>query len=224
MKTIAHTMTTPLSATTEHINNSSSAPSTTQKDSAEPLLDPVTVLQDTIDSFSLSLFEALRTLRDTVAPDSSNQNRNNNNGNDNNNNNNPLSETDGDYEDFKASIQMKESHALQILGSRPVPQNREQYAEMLLDVERERDMELVSKLAEEVLEKSDKVDELVGNLPGMGRGKEEQMDRIGALLEENWKAVQDLEEEYQKAQQIREEVRDLLQKTTYKALGIEEEI
>merc|ERR1712071_307354 len=96
--------------------------------------------------------------------------------------------------------------------------------QMLLDVEREQDVDMVSKLADEVLEKSDKVNELVTKLPGMERGKEEQMRRIDELLEENWNTMNDLEQEYQNAVQIRKEVRNVLQKTTCQALGIEEEI
>ena len=199
------------------------------------LLDPVTALQDTIDSFSLSLFEALRSLRDAVAPDTSNSSFSDSNNDsapeqintvhDTNSNPNThhLSDTDGDYNDFKTLIKMKDPHTLKILGTRSMPKNREQYAQMLLDMEREQDMELVSTLANQVLEKSDKVDALVRTLPGMDRTKEEQMKIMDNLIRENWDAVNELELEYKKAQEMREEVRDLLQQMTCQTLGIEEE-
>ncbi|KAL7567793.1 hypothetical protein ACA910_000545 [Epithemia clementina (nom. ined.)] len=51
-------------------------------------VDPITALQDGIDGLSLAMFEALRGLRDAVAPESGNLAGNNNNNNNNNNSNN----------------------------------------------------------------------------------------------------------------------------------------
>jgi len=198
-------------------------------ESSDTPLDAVTALQDTIDSFSLSLFEALRTLRDAVAPDSNTQN------NTLQLNNYLKSETDGDYQDFKAALQLQDPHVLELLqrtksanenGKTPIPtpKSRQEYSKMLSEMEREQDVELVSKLADEVLQKSENVDKLVKTLPGMERGKKDQLRVLEQLLQENWKYDRMLDEEYEKATHIREEVRVILQENTCDILGIEEEV
>mmetsp|Transcript_34280 Transcript_34280/g.102754 ORF Transcript_34280/g.102754 Transcript_34280/m.102754 type:complete len:91 (+) Transcript_34280:437-709(+) len=87
----------------------------------------------------------------------------------------------------------------------------------------EKDAELVSRLAEEVLSKSEMVEELVGKLPGMGRTREQQMKRIEELLEKNKEVAQELEGACEEAERRREEVREVLGGVTCEALGIEEE-
>lgn len=207
------------------------SPSTNIKDDEQKIIDHVTALQDTIDSFSLSLFEALRSLRDAVDPDS------------NNTNviavgNTPLSDTDGDYQDFRTSFGLGEVWTSNIVNylkqqnikssSNPsadvlFPKTREQYAQVLTTIQQKEDAELVSQLASNVLKKSSAVDELVSKLPGMNRTKEEQLNRMDTLVRENWICAEEVNNAFKEAHGIRGQIRDLLDETTCDALGIEEE-
>mmetsp|Transcript_33519 Transcript_33519/g.41059 ORF Transcript_33519/g.41059 Transcript_33519/m.41059 type:complete len:272 (+) Transcript_33519:74-889(+) len=216
----------------------------------KPKIDQVCALQDTIDSFSLSLFEALRGLRDAVAPTS----LNNLNPNDPNNpnaaaandpNNNPNNPNDGtnpangnntndddddaeidfdqDYEDFLTSYHNSETRALKLVATYGIPRNRDDYSRILARAEKEKDGALVSRLAGQVLNKSEAVNELAASLPGMERTKDMQMERIEELLRLNWEAEGELERVYGLAEERREEVRVVLRRVTIDALGIEEE-
>ena len=167
---------------------------------------------------SLSLFESLRGLRDAVAPDST-ANPDGNQGIA------PCFDTsEPDYDGFLISFHKDDPFALEIVakaGGKP-PRSREEYSKILLKMERERDVSLVSSLAEEVLAKSATVDKLVAKLPGMERTKTEQMKRIEELLNLNKSASDALEKAYAEAESRRDEVRLVLSNVTCEALGIEE--
>jgi dsDNA-specific endonuclease/ATPase MutS2 len=86
----------------------------------------------------------------------------------------------------------------------------------------EKDTELVTKLASTVLERSDEINERVSSLPGMQRTREQQMEYIEKLLEQNQEAAQDLEEQYAIAKERRDQVRTFIRDNTCEALGIQE--
>lgn len=213
-------------------------------------IDPVTALQDTIDSLSLSLFESLRGLRDAVAPqvafdpNSANasagiaiqQNGENNTRVELGKKSDPLSFSDyGEY--LATTIKNLQPAGSNLAGRRnplegeenddkilAAPLRRDEYNKLVANAERDEDTDLVKRLASTVLEKSQAVDESVSNLPGMGRTKCEQMTLIGRLLEENRKTECELAKALAEAANLKNEVRSLLRETTSKALGIEEEL
>jgi len=215
-------------------------------------IDPVTALQDTIDSLSLSLFESLRGLRDAVAPqvafdpNSANasagtaiqQNGENNTRVELGKKSDPLSFSDyGEY--LATTIKNLQPGGSNLAGRRnplegeenddddkilAAPLRRDEYIKLVANAERDEDTDLVKRLASTVLEKSQAVDESVLNLPGMGRTKCEQMTLIGRLLEENRETECELAKALAEAANLKNEVRSLLRETTSKALGIEEEL
>eukprot|EP00934_Nitzschia_sp_Nitz4_P004890 Nitzschia sp. Nitz4//scaffold9_size221794//93176//93995//NITZ4_001346-RA/size221794-processed-gene-0.56-mRNA-1//-1//CDS//3329561001//4880//frame0 len=178
-------------------------------------VDQITALQDAVDSLSLSMFEALRGLRDAVAPESGNLG-----GNSENNANNDSAEPD--FEDFWQSYRNGDPETVAMVerASAVPPQKREDYIRIHAKVEMEKDAALVKKLASTVLEKSVDIDERVSSLPGMHRTKAEQMKLIEQLLHENQEAATQLEAAYDKAKQKREQARKFVRDNTCEALGI----
>ena len=63
----------------------------------------------------------------------------------------------------------------------------------------------------------------MANLPGMHRTRDEQMERINELIQQNHEVTRELEEAYVIAQKRREEVRVALGESTCLALGVEED-
>jgi len=169
-------------------------------------IDPITAVQDSIDTLSLSLFEALRGLRDAVAP--------------------TIDHEDMEYEDFLMAYAKDQPYALELIEASDgnPPKSRDEYLKLRAKNEMKKHAELVPKLAQGVLGASDKLDTLVSELPGMHRTKAEQMDRIQELLDENKVVDEELQEVYKKTEIRRDEIRLALQKVTCRALGIEEEI
>ena len=162
-------------------------------------------------SLSLAMFEALRGLRDAVAPESGN-----------------VGATDSDQPDFEEFWQSYRSNdtetvaaVLRITGGVP-PQKREDYARIYQKWEREKDANLVAQLASTVLQKSDDIAERVSALPGMDRTKQMQLERIAELLDENQQADTELQELYATAQDKRRQVRQTIHARTCDALGIQE--
>eukprot|EP00562_Extubocellulus_spinifer_P010511 CAMPEP_0178510750 /NCGR_PEP_ID=MMETSP0696-20121128/22000_1 /TAXON_ID=265572 /ORGANISM="Extubocellulus spinifer, Strain CCMP396" /LENGTH=246 /DNA_ID=CAMNT_0020140487 /DNA_START=62 /DNA_END=799 /DNA_ORIENTATION=+ len=203
----------------------------------ETKIDPVTQVQDTIDSLSLSLFEALRGLRDHTAPDSLTGDASQPapaptsstgvGGNVNTTSGSGGSQSDEpDYEDFLVAYHNKEPHAVAVVdraGGEP-PKSREEYVRLLARMEMESDVSLVTRLAGGILVKSREVDDLVDGLPGMDRNKDEQLAVIERLIEENKVVDEELESKYREAIKKRDEVRATLARVTCSALGIEEEL
>ena len=79
------------------------------------------------------------------------------------------------------------------------------------------------KLSKDILDKSHDISELVANLPGMHRTKEQQMKRISELLDENKSLEQELEDVHKEATIRRDQIRTMLQNVTCSALGIAEQ-
>lgn len=102
------------------------------------------------------------------------------------------------------------------------PQRREDYIRIHGRIEMEKDVELVTKLASTVLEKSDEINERVSSLPGMERTRKEQMEYIETLLKKNQQAAADLEERHKSAKAKRDQVRQFIRENTCEALGIME--
>lgn len=167
------------------------------------------------------MFEALRGLRDAVAPESGNLggNSGNNAGNENNETSEP------DFEDFWHSYRSGDAETVAAVRKVSVtpPQKREDFVRIHAKIEMEKDAELVKKLAGTVLERSANLDERVSNLPGMHRTRKEQMAYIDELLKKNQEASDKLQAAYEKAVNRRELVRRFVKDNTCAALGIVED-
>lgn len=201
-------------------------------------IDPITEIQDAIDSLSLSLFEALRALRNAVAPESfSMDNESKGNLEEDANNSASLLQTravkgrsaidyeDMDYDDFLMAYHEDDPFALELIkisDGKP-PKTREEYAKLRAMNEMKTAMSVTKSEAENILSKSAALDDLVAALPGMNRTKKEQMERIQELIDENNKVNEELQLAYKEAEKKRQEIRLALKKVTCKALCIEQE-
>lgn len=161
------------------------------------------------------MFEALRGLRDAVAPESGNLGGGN------------IGDSSGepDFDDFFHNYRNGDPATVSLVekasGGVP-PQRREDFIRLHAKIEMEKDAELVTKLAGTVLEKSDQINERVSSLPGMNRSRDQQMKYIEELLEKNQEAAADLEEKYSVAKDKRDQIRQFIRENTCKALDIEE--
>jgi hypothetical protein len=201
-------------------------------------IDPITEIQDAIDSLSLSLFEALRALRNAVAPESfSMENELKGSVEEETKTSANLSQTrsvirrsaidyeDMDYDDFLMAYHEDDPFALELIkisDGKP-PKTREEYLKLRAMNEMKIAMNVTNSQAENILSKSAALDDLVAALPGMNRTKKEQMDRIQELLDENKKVDDELRLVYQEAEKKRQEIRMALKKVTCKALCIEQD-
>jgi hypothetical protein len=201
-------------------------------------IDPITEIQDAIDSLSLSLFEALRALRNAVAPESfSMENELKGSVEEETITSANLSQTrsvmgrsaidyeDMDYDDFLMAYHEDDPFALELIkisDGKP-PKTREEYLKLRAMNEMKIAMNVTKSQAENILSKSAALDDLVAALPGMNRTKKEQMDRIQELLDENKKVDDELRLVYQEAEKKRQEIRMALKKVTCKALCIEQD-
>lgn len=167
------------------------------------------------------MFEALRGLRDAVAPESGNLGGNPGNAAGNDNNESP----ETDFEDFWLSYRNGDPETLAAVRkvTATAPQKREDFVRIHAKIEMEKDAELVKKLASTVLKKSADIDERVSSLPGMHRTRSEQMAHIEELLKKNKEAGDKLQEAYEQATQRRSLVRKLVEENTCAALGIVED-
>jgi len=182
-------------------------------------------------SLSLSLFEALRGLRDSVAPESTNNNGNVDEGNENPNiggsgstipRKSPI-DFDMDYDDFLLAYNRDDPVAIEFIAmadNKP-PKTRDEYTKLRAKFAIKRASELMSRLSDNILNKSAAVHDLVASLPN--RTKAEQMQRISELIEENKKAEEGLQEAYVQAEMRRNKLRTVLDEVTCKSLGILEE-
>ena len=214
---------TPQTTTAQNISDNSTKHSK---------IDHITSLQEGIDGLSLSLFEALRGLRDAVAPESGNlggmqgnNNNNNNNTGTNNVNGSPTESSENDFEEFCSNYQSGDPATLaRVRKLTPTaPQKREDFMRIHKKLEMEKDAELVKSLAKTVLEKSADIDKRVSSLPGMHRTRTEQMELIEKLIEQNRITAMRLEETYIRAEAKRKTVRAFVRDHTCEALGIIED-
>ena len=160
------------------------------------------------------MFEALRGLRDAVAPESGNVG-----GAAADNNSDP------DFEEFYQSYRNGDKEtvaAVQNASGGVIPTAREDLIRIHAKIEMGKDVELVSRLASTVLKKSAEVNARVSALPGMNRTRTEQMKRIEELIQENQSIEKELDEQYTVAKERREQVRKVLRERTAEALGIVE--
>ena len=195
---------------------------TTEGDKSARKIDPITALQDAIDGLSLSIFDALRSLRDAVAPESGNLGANpNQNHHGNSTSNEP------DIEDLWHSYKHGDTkvRALMHKGDpdHPVIQRREDFIRLHAKMEMQKDTDLVFRLAGSILSKSQDIDEQVERLPGMDCTRDEQIEQIKHLLEQNEIAKKTLEESYDKALKSRNRCRETIKERIGKTLGIEAE-
>ena len=187
-------------------------------------IDPITALQDAIDGLSLAMFESLRSLRDAVAPESGNLGNNNggaDGGNNNNNNNEP------DIDDLWHSYKQGDPKTRELMHqgdpNHPIIQKREDFVRAHAKMEMQKDKDLVFRLAQTILSKSQDIDDQVDGLPGMEWTRQEQIVRIQELLRENEAAKQELQETYNSTLARRDDCRRDIKENTSKALGIHEE-
>lgn len=163
------------------------------------------------------MFEALRGLRDAVAPESGNLGGDGNNGQSENH--------EPDLEEFWQTYRSGDAKTVAMVQKiSPIPpKKREDYTRIYAKIESLRDAALVKRLAETVLEKSADIDERVTTLPGMQRTKSQQMDYINELLEKNGERNKKLEETFNRAKEKRDLVRKFVKDNTCTALGIVED-
>jgi hypothetical protein len=178
------------------------------------------------DSLSLAMFEALRGLRDAVAPESGNLGAQTNTNNDNNDD---TTEPDADelWHAYKAGdlevvrmVQTSQRNS----GSTLKLTSREDFIRWHAKMEMEKDTELVMQLASTVLDKSAEIDRQVDeDMPGMNRTRAQQMEYLEQLITENREAASALQEAYETAREKRDSCRQFIKDKTSEALGIEEE-
>ena len=101
-----------------------------------------------------------------------------------------------------------------------IPRTEGEYIKLLHQYELEQDTQITQQLAQNILEKSANVNNLVAHLPGMDRTRQMQIDRINELIDKNEDVAKQLEEAYELAKKRREEVRTALDKHTSVALGL----
>lgn len=184
-------------------------------------IDSITEIQDSIDSLSLSLFEALRGLRDAISPES--QTNTITSGEHVENENGPQSpQLDLDYDDFLMAFHRDEQWTLELIAKNKgnPPKNKEEYTKLKARIEMEKFKAIVEKHSTDILQKSANVDDLVSALPGMSRTKEEQLERIQELLTLNQSLDKELNDAYTQAEKQRNEIRSILDRVTTEALGI----
>mmetsp|Transcript_21947 Transcript_21947/g.52238 ORF Transcript_21947/g.52238 Transcript_21947/m.52238 type:complete len:199 (+) Transcript_21947:166-762(+) len=186
-------------------------------------VDHITSLQEGIDGLSLSLFEALRGLRDAVAPESGNLGgmTQGNAGNDAVNSS-PTENSENDFEEFCQSYQSGDPDTLAMVRkvTATPPQKREDFLRIHKKIEMEKDAELVKKMAYTVLEKSAEIDRRVALLPGMRRTQAEQIKLVEELIEQNQKTAMRLEDTYRRAEKQRRKVRAFVRDNSCQSLGI----
>lgn len=156
------------------------------------------------------MFEALRGLRDAVAPESGNLTT-------------EQTESGPDFEEFWQSYRNNDPEtiaAVRRVGA--APQTPQDCVRVFAKIEKEKDKELVAKLAATVLQKSSDIDERVTDLSGMNRTRTQQMERIKELVTENRTTEEEIIKYHDQASTVRTQIRKLLQEKTCEALGIEE--
>ena len=168
-------------------------------------------------SLFLSLFEALRTLRDELASESTQMNENQGSSF-------GSLVDESDYKDFLIAYNNNEKYSLELVAKNGEKLPRDSCELRSLKDESVVVMKtLVSNLVKDVLGKSAKVDELISSLPGMDRNKKQQMEHIKILLSQNKTAEDELKIAYIQAENKRNKVRTILREVTCEALNVGEQ-
>ena len=198
-----------ISSTNATKNDSPPADTNAANEDEKKNIDPVTALQDSIDLFSLSIFESLRQLRDTVSAT-------NRIGNPRKTNKATSGDDDEEEEDDEEDEDdLQGDNASSAFPSEMSYQERQQI----------RDAILVQRLSTDILQKSHSIiHRATTTIPGMHRTKSQQYEYMQQLLNENTKVIQELQDTQQEAIKIRDLIRKELQRVTTSALGIEQEL
>jgi hypothetical protein len=162
------------------------------------------------------MFEALRGLRDAVAPESGNLGGGNAS----------TANAQPDFDDLMQSYREGDTATIELVQRANygvAPTKREDFIRIYAKLEMEKDDTLVKRLAGTVLRKSADIDGRVSELPGMHRTSSEQMAYMEQLLQWNQEASEALEQAYGEAQKRRDLVRKYVRDTTCEALGIVED-
>jgi hypothetical protein len=163
------------------------------------------------------MFEALRGLRDAVAPES---------GNLGGNNNNSSGAQDQSVDALWQRYCQGDEATLDMVRRYNDNKAISKYDDFVKFHERyefEKDSQLVETLAAAVLDKSHQIDRQVEGLPGMHRTRTQQIKYIETLIEQNSAVMTELEETYQTAKARRDACRAFVHQSTSIALGIVEE-
>ena len=172
------------------------------------------------------MFEALRGLRDAVAPESGSLGVAQQPGNKEQNTEAP------DTDDLWHAYKMEDPDVVRLVQNSQKKSNspvrklktREEFIRWHAKMEMEKDTELVMKLASTVLEKSAEIDrQLDEELPGMDRTRAQQMEYMEDLIKQNQEAASALQQAYDAAKEKRDLCRKFIKDKTSEALGIEED-
>jgi len=167
------------------------------------------------------MFEALRGLRDAVAPESGNLGNNSNNQN-SGQPNGQQQQQQPNLEELWALYQARDASVLELTQGTSFS-TKDSFLQWYTSQERKKDADLVERLAADVLKQSAAVDAVVENLPGMDRTRDEQMRYIDQLIRDNDQASAALEAAHGRAVERRNQCRQFVRDHTSRALGIEEE-
>lgn len=165
------------------------------------------------------MFEALRGLRDAVAPESGNLGNNN----PQNNEESSDKQQQPNAEELWALYQTRDEKVLEMTKGQQPFTSKAAFLDWYSATERQKDAALVEKLASAVLRQSAAIDAAVANLPGLHRTRAEQMSRLEQLMEDNAAAAAELETAHATAVERRNQCRQFVRDNTSRALGIEEE-
>uniref|UniRef100_A0A7S3DX73 Mediator of RNA polymerase II transcription subunit 21 n=1 Tax=Entomoneis paludosa TaxID=265537 RepID=A0A7S3DX73_9STRA len=181
------------------------------------------------------MFEALRGLRDAVAPESGNLGaQTTTDTNPTTDPNTTSSDEPPDAEELWQAYRVGDPGAVQLLESTAAGAasttgrrnllTRDDVVRLHAQLEESRDTALVTQLAATVLQKSRDIDTaLEQSIPGIDRTRTQQMTRIQDLLQQNNQALEELSTLYRVAQTKQAACRTWVRQSTSVALDIEEE-
>lgn len=173
------------------------------------------------------MFEALRGLRDAVAPESGNLGSNSAG-----ESGTAATTAEPDVDELWQAYCNGDESAVALVqkleasdggaGQQPI-QTRAEFVQRHAVAEREKDADLVRTLAAAVLERSARIDVALEHVPGAHRTRSAQLAIVGELIAANAAAAVELDAAYRTAVARRDECRRLVRSQTSAALGIDEE-
>jgi hypothetical protein len=224
----------PFSASTSAAGAVGAAfPSITSDDNNTMKIDRITALQEAIDGLSLSMFESLRSLRDAVAPESGNlgvsPNHSTAAAKDKDNETQPPMDSEELWHAYrKGDVTVREMMHKGDNNNNTATNSiteRKEFMRLYARMEMQKDTDLVIQLANTVLSKSNAIDEQVETcIPGMmDMTRQEQMELIHELVQENNEVQQELQSLYQQVLQRRTKCRNAILSKTSHVLDIAEQ-
>jgi len=175
------------------------------------------------------MFEALRGLRDAVAPESGNLGGgtalDGTTASNSSSDNITTTTTEPDMDEAWQAYKAKDPATVRLVekvvaDGGALPQRREDFVRLHAKMEMTKDHELVMKLSATVLHKSQQINEHVDALPGVDRTAQQQRMRIQELCLTNQQVTAELEAAYVVAEQRRDACRTFVRTSTGDALGI----